>query len=188
MRVTGRLPGSGRLGRARLRRWSVSDRQARALAALERTFSPFAIAEPLPAGDHTVLLLDGALSMTDAPFVLRNYVWFLRAARGDVLLTGLGLGCLVRGLLALPEVRSITVLELHADVLGLVGPHYRDPRVEILHADALSWDPPSARRWDCAMFDIAEDLALLEALHARYAPYVHERWPNPVELPGTAAA
>jgi hypothetical protein len=188
MRVTGHLPSPARLGRARVRRWSVSQGHARALAALERTFSPFAIAEPLPAGDHTTLLLDGALSMTDAPFVLRNYVWFLGAAEGDVLLTGLGLGCLVRGLLGVPAVRSITVLELHADVLGLVGPHYRDPRVTLVHADALTWTPPSGRRWDCAMFDIAEDRALLERLQARYARCVRARWPNPAELPQSAAA
>ncbi len=182
MRVTGRLPGPDRLGRARLRRWSVSPAQARAASALQRTWSPFATGEPLPEGDHTVLLVDGAFSMTDAPFVLRNYVPFLREARGDVLLTGLGLGCLVRGLLASPRVRSITVLELHRDVLDLVGPHHRDDRVSLVHADALDWTPPASRRWDCAMLDLADERALVNRLCAHHAPWVDALWPDPREV------
>lgn len=182
MRVTGLLPAPHRLGRARLRRWTVSPAQARAASALQRTWSPFAEGEPLPAGDHTVLLVDGAFSMADAPFVLRNYVPFLREARGDVLLTGLGLGCLVRGLLASPRVRSVTVLELHRDVIELVGPHHRDVRVDLVHADALAWTPPGGRRWDCAMLDLADERGLVERLVIHHAPWVDELWPDPQQV------
>ena len=183
MRVTGRLPVPAELGRARLARWSVSADEARAAEGLQRIWSPGAEGHPLPAGDHTVLLVDGELAMTDAPFCLRNYVPFLEAAEGDVLMTGLGLGCLVHGLLGKPEVRSITVLELHAEVLELVGPSCRGPRVELVHADALAWRPPPDRRWDAAMLDVADDRALVERLLARYEPVVDALWPHPDEVP-----
>jgi hypothetical protein len=182
MRVTGRVPAPARLGRARLRRWTVSPAEARAAERLQRLWSPFAEGPPLPAGDHTVLLVDGAFSMADAPFVLRNYVPFLEAAAGDVLLTGLGLGCLLRGLLAKPEVSSITVLELHRDVLELVGPYHRDARVELVHADALRWEPAPGRHWDVAMLDIADDRDLVERLVARHIRWADALWPNPAEM------
>jgi hypothetical protein len=183
MRVTGRVPAPAERGRARIARWTVSADEAWAAAALQRIWSPDAEGHPLPAGDHTVLLVDGELAMTDAPFCLRNYVHFVEAAEGDVLLTGLGLGCLVRGLLGKPAVRSITVLELHADVLELVGPHHRDARVELIHADALEWRPPRGRRWDVAMLDITDDRELVERLVARYCGCVGALWPNPDEIP-----
>jgi hypothetical protein len=186
MRVTGRLPVPAELGRARLARWSVSADEARAAEGLQRIWSPEAEGHPLPAGDYTVLLLDGELAMTDAPFCLRNYGHFLGAAEGDVLLTGLGLGCLVLGLLAKLEVRSITVLELHAEVVELVGPHCRGPRVELIHADALTWTPPSGRRWDAAMLDISDDRALVERLVDRHLEWVGALWPNPDEIPDAA--
>jgi hypothetical protein len=188
MRVTGRLPVPAELGRARLALWSVSADEARVAASLQRIWSPEAEGHPLPAGDHTVLLVDGDLAMTDAPFCLRNYAHFLEAVEGDVLLTGLGLGCLVLGLLAKPEVRSITVLELHAEVLELVGPHCRDRRVELIHADAFAWTPPPGRRWDAAMLDISDDRALVERLVDRYRAWVGALWPNPDEIPDAPPA
>ncbi len=187
MRVTGHLPATGRLGRARLGRWSVSEEEAREAEALQRTWSPEADGHPLAAGEYSVLLVDGEFSMSDAPFVLRNYVPFLEAAEGDVLLTGLGLGCLVRGLLARPLVRSVTVVELHADVLELIGPYYRRPGVELVHADALDWEPPEGRRWDVAMLDILDDRELVEGLLDHYEPWVHALWPNPAEIPDQPA-
>lgn len=182
MRVTGLVPAPRHLGRASIGRWRVGGREAREALERQRAVAPDAEGHPLPAGEHTVLLVDGAFSMSDAPFVLRNYVPFLEAAAGDVLLTGLGLGCLVRGLLARPAVRSVTVLELHAEVVALVAPHHADPRVEIVRADALAWEPPAGRRWDAAMLDLADDRALVERLVDRYAPVVGALWPDPAGM------
>lgn len=182
MRVTGLLPPRGHRGRARLGRWSVDEREAGAALALQERWTPEAEGHPLPAGEYSVLLIDGAFSMCDAPFVLRNYATFLAAAEGDVLMTGLGLGCLVRGLLARPAVRSVTVLELHADVLALIGPHHRHRQVELIQADALAWRPPAGRRFDSAMLDIIDDRALVERLVEHHAPHVHALWPNPAEI------
>lgn len=182
MRVTAYLPDHGRRGRARFARWSVGEPDAAVALGLQRTWSPEAEGHPLPAGDYTVLLVDGAFSMCDAPFMLRNYVPFLESAEGDILLTGLGLGCLVRGLLARPAVRSITVVELHRDVIDLIGPHHASARVELIHADALVWAPPAGRRFDAAMLDITDDRDLVERLVEHHASHVHALWPNPAEL------
>lgn len=181
MRVTGRVP-PGHRGRARVGRWRVGAAEARAALTRQRALTPDAEGHPLPAGEHTVLLVDGAFSMCDAPFVLRNYAPFLEVAHGDVLLSGLGLGCLLRGLLARPAVRSVTVVELHVDVLALVGPHHADPRAEIVHADAFSWTPPAGRRWDAAMLDLADDADLVARLADRWSPFADALWPDPAAM------
>ena len=126
--------------------------------------------------------------MSDAPFVLRNYVPFLEAAEeGDVLLTGLGLGCLVRGLLARPLVRSVTVVELHADVLELIGPYYRRPGVELVHADALDWEPPraGAGTWRC--WTSSTTASSSRACLDHYGHGSTRSWPNPAEIPDQPA-
>lgn len=182
MRVTAHLPPAGRSGRARFGRWRVGAPDAATALGLQRTWSPDVEGHPLPAGDYTVLLVDEAFSMCDAPFMLRNYVPFVEAAEGDILLTGLGLGCLVRGLLARPAVRTITVIELHAEVIDLIAPHHASERVAVIHADALTWTPPPGRRFDAAMLDIADDRELVERLVDHHAPHAHALWPNPADL------
>lgn len=102
-------------------------------------------------------------------------IWF--AAHGRVLKTGLGLGCVVRGLLAKPEVEHVDVVEIDADIIRVIGPEFDgNPRVTIHHADALTWDF-GERRWDFAWHDIwTEGNDHLQVLHAqliaRYGPAV----------------
>jgi hypothetical protein len=182
MRVTGRGPVDGRRGAASIGRWRVDDAAAAHALYAQRRWSPDAEGHPLPAGDYTVLAIGGAYSMCDAPFTLRNYVPFVEAARGDILLTGLGLGCLVQGLLARPAVRSVTVLEIEAGVLDLVGPSVRDARVETIHADALSWRPAGGGRFDAAMLDIDDDARLVARLALHHAPWVNALWPDPAHM------
>lgn len=182
MRVTGLLPASGALGRARFGVWHVDGAEAAEAAAGQASWAPWADDHPLPEGDHTVLLIDGAFSMADAPFVLRNYGPFLESAHGDVLLTGLGLGCLVRGLLTRPAVRSVTVLELLPEVIALIGPHHRDPRVDLIQADALEWRPRPGRRFDSAMLDLDDDPGTIARLVDHHRAHVHALWPDPGEV------
>jgi len=182
MRVTGLVPAPAARGRARTGLWRVGAAEAAAAERRQWRWSPAVAGHPLPAGDYTVLLVDGEYSMCDAPFTLRNYVPFLDAAHGDVLLTGLGLGCLVRGLLARPAVRSVTVLELHADVIALVGPRHLHPALDLIHADALTWAPPPGRRFDVAMLDIDDSPGLVRRLVDHHLPHVGALWPNPDEV------
>lgn len=179
MRVVGRTPAPASRGRARIGLWRVDAAEAATALALQRRVAPEVADHPLPEGEYAVLLLDGAFSMCDAPFVLRNYVPFLESVAGDVLLTGLGLGCLVHGLLARPAVRSVTVLEWDEDVIALAGPAVRHPRVRLLRADAFTWTPPPGVAFDAAMLDLDDEPRTVARLVDHHAAHVRALWPDP---------
>jgi hypothetical protein len=86
--------------------------------------------------------LDGAWTpiMSDTPAEIEGHEEVIENAHGRVLVTGLGLGCIVSALLAKPDVDHITVIEIDRDVIALTGPYYEDdPRVTIVNADALGF-------------------------------------------------
>lgn len=72
-------------------------------------------------------------------------------------MTGLGLGCVVRGLLANPDVQHVTCIEDSDDVLKLVGSHMPKERLTILEADALEWTAKNTEPFDCAWHDLWTD-------------------------------
>ena len=80
-------------------------------------------------------------------------------AHGRVLITGLGLGCVIRGCLANPAVEHIVCIERDPDVLRLVKPHLPAERLTILQADAISWARNNLprQRFDCAWHDLWSD-------------------------------
>lgn len=99
----------------------------------------------------------GECVMTDTENELETHLDFMLHAHGRVLKTGLGLGCVVRGLLVNPAVRFVVVIERDADVLRLVAPHMPRDRVSIVHADALEWCERNKGTFDCAWHDIWSD-------------------------------
>lgn len=116
----------------------------------------------LPAGTYTWLrrwtastLHDGgAVVMEDTPFELKTHLGFVLRAFGNVLVTGLGLGCVTRGLLANPRVSHVTVIENSPDVMKLVAPYMPSERLTIIEADALKWTAGNIERFDCAWHDL----------------------------------
>jgi DNA invertase Pin-like site-specific DNA recombinase len=85
-----------------------------------------------------------------------------------VLVSGLGLGCVVRGLLAKPEVEHVDVVEISRSILSLVGREFDDnPRVSVHYGDAelIRW--PRRTRWDCAWHDVWSEREGLAVVHAR---------------------
>jgi hypothetical protein len=121
----------------------------------------------LPPGTYTFLyrLTDatlycdppGEVVMEDTPFELKTHLGFVMQARGRVLVTGLGLGCVVRGLLANPAVEYVTCVENSKDVLKLVEPHMPKDRLTIVEADALTWTANNKETFDCAWHDLWTD-------------------------------
>lgn len=107
---------------------------------------------------HTIATLHearGEIVMEDGPLELSRHLPILMRARGRVLVTGLGLGCVLRGLLAIFNVTSIDVVEVDEHILLTIGPEFLDnPRVHLHRGDALSihWD--AGTRWDYAWHDI----------------------------------
>jgi hypothetical protein len=118
----------------------------------------------LPSGHYTFLcrlteatlyqVPPGETVMEDTPFELCTHLGFALHAYGDVLVTGLGLGCVVRGLLANPAVQHVTCIENSADVISLVKPYMPAERLMVIQADALEWTAKNERKFDCAWHDL----------------------------------
>jgi len=96
----------------------------------------------------------GELVMEDTDFELKTHLGFVLRAAGRVLVTGLGLGCVVRGLLANPAVEHVTVIENSPDVLKLVAPYMPTERLTIVEADALQWTFTNREKFDCGWHDL----------------------------------
>jgi hypothetical protein len=99
----------------------------------------------------------GEVVMEDTPFELRTHLGFVMRARGRVLITGLGLGCVIRGLLANPNVEHVVCIENSPDVLQLVAPHMPKDRLSIIEAEALEWTAKNQESFDCAWHDLWTD-------------------------------
>jgi len=119
----------------------------------------------LPAGIYTALyrMTDSTMMnwppsevvMEDTPFELKTHLQFMLKARGNVLVTGLGLGCVTRGLLANPAIHHVTCIEKSADVLKLVQPYMpQTNRLSVIHADALEWTAATKQVFDYAWHDL----------------------------------
>ena len=71
----------------------------------------------------------------------------------------------------------VTVVEVNQDVIDLVGPHYSAlygaHHVEIVHGDALTYQPPKKVRYGAVWHDIwanicPDNLPEMHKLHRRY--------------------
>lgn len=118
----------------------------------------------LPAGvytylrvltDSTIHKIDpGEIVMEDTPFELRTHLNFILRASGRVLITGLGLGCVIRGLQQNPKVEQIVCIENSKDVLKLVQSYMPMAKLTIIEADALEWTATNTDKFDCAWHDL----------------------------------
>lgn len=128
-----------------------------------------------PATLHLEKVDAHTIVMEDSAHELRRHMPIWLAARGRVLVTGLGLGCVVRGLLASPLVDLVDVVEIDRHIIRVVGAEFAgDPRVRIHLGDALKFEFPPDASWDCAWHDLWCDGKGLQLMHGkllhRYAP------------------
>lgn len=108
--------------------------------------------------EETMMKYPGECVMEDSKPELSKHLEFIRLATGRCLVSGLGLGCVVRGLIANGKVSSITVLEKSRHVLRMVAPHMpKHPSLKIRHADARKWIQRDRTVWDCAWHDCWTD-------------------------------
>lgn len=124
----------------------------------------------------TLHLPPGTIVMDDSTPELSRHLPIWMHAAGRVLNTGLGLGCVVRGLLANPDVDHIDVIEIDKKIMRIVGAEFvGNPRVTLHLADALEWPIPNGARWDYAWHDIhhEDELAVLHGkLYRRFRDHV----------------
>jgi hypothetical protein len=145
-------------------------------------------------GIYTCLRRDSTQFMTD----LYDEWWTQRTGiaealvrGGEVLITGLGLGLVAEAMLrpAENQVHRITIIELSPDVIQLVEPylHSRYPgKIEIIEADAFTWEPPRGQRFTVGWHDIWPDphtpqnAGEMERLEERYRPWCDWQgfWPR----------
>lgn len=154
----------GAIGNHRVERFTV-DRQ---------DFHDMLRGRGVPVGEtFTRLMRDRTVVMSDTPAEMRDHYGPAINARGSCLINGLGLGMVLGAVLRKPDVTDVTVVELERDVLDLVAPSYDDPRVTFVHADALTYKPPSGKRFQMVWHDIwdyicADNLPQMHTLHRRY--------------------
>jgi hypothetical protein len=124
--------------------------------------------------ETTLMTTWGDIVMEDSPRELRRHLPIWLAARGRVLVTGLGLGCVVRGLLASPRVENVDVLEIDPEVVRVVGAEFlNEPRVTLHVVDALTYEWPSGSRWDFAWHDLWSE----DSLPVLHAALIQRMWP-----------
>lgn len=124
-------------------------------------------------GTYTRLRYHDSVIMSDTPCEIRDHFGFVRRARGNVLINGLGLGLCLAAVLRKPEVTKITVIEIDPDVIGLVAPYFTDLRLTIINANALTWKAPKGESYDAVWHDIwpnicEDNLKEMAVLHRKY--------------------
>jgi hypothetical protein len=98
------------------------------------------------------------LIMSDTPDEMRDHYAAVCRAKDHTLINGLGIGMVLAAILKKPEVTKVTVVEICPDLVALVGPHYlKDRRVEIIVADAYSYQPPKGIRYGAVWHDIWDE-------------------------------
>jgi len=130
----------------------------------------------VPAGTYHRLRRGGTTVMSDTPDEMRDCRHFIRRAKGNVLINGLGLGAVLVEVLDKDEVEHVTVIENSPEVIELVGEHYRKrygERLEIVQADAFEYSPPKGARYDAVWHDIwdnicSDNLSEMTKLHRKY--------------------
>ena len=107
-----------------------------------------------PAGEYCQLIIDGELMMSDTQLEHDTNQTVVLKASGDVLIAGLGIGLILVPILAKASVNSVTVVELHQDVIDLVAPNFMDDRLQIICEDIYSWKPAKGTKFQTIYFDI----------------------------------
>lgn len=166
--LTARMPPEGVSGDYRIEHFTVTPEEE------ARTRIRFWRDEHVPAGAYVRLMRGRTVVMSDTPMEMRTNWPIIRHATGNVLINGLGIGMVLRHILAKPDVRSVTVIEIAPDVIRLTGPSFiDDQRVNIVHASAFDYQPPKGQRYDAVWHDIwdficADNLDEMKALHRKY--------------------
>lgn len=83
---------------------------------------------------------------------------FLDAAKGDVLIFGLGIGLIIFPLLEDDDITSITIIEIDNGLIDMVGKIIKQKdiysKLEIINSDAFEYNNLISKKYDTIYFDI----------------------------------
>jgi len=141
-----------------------------------RACNPSSMGRWTPAGRYNALKRGETIVMSTTPDELRDLSFLKHYATGDVLITGLGLGCAACVALSIEEVETVTVIEKDPSVIRMVEPALRDVhhgRLIIVNDDAFTWKASRGSRFSVAWHDIwdyicADNLDEMKKLKSRY--------------------
>jgi hypothetical protein len=130
----------------------------------------------IEAGTYTRLMYTDIIVMSDTSAEKRDHLEFLIRAKGNILINGLGLGYAIEACCRKTSVKTITVIEKSSDVIWLCKQHYLNKypcKLEIIHADAFTWEPPTGTKYDAAWHDIwnhisSGNIPEMNQLHQKY--------------------
>lgn len=108
-------------------------------------------------GRYTKLVSKKTLWMSDTAAEISDHLsalWKMQHLGGRILINGLGLGMVIKGALAMPNIEHVDVVETNSDIIELVGHYYESARCTIHHADAFTKQWPVGTRWSVAWHDI----------------------------------
>lgn len=168
----------GGSGDCKIKKFTVSEEEAR----FDMMRASFRDRRFVRAGTYTKLSVNGTMMMADTHDEIRDHIEPVRLSRGTCLITGLGLGCVVQGMLEKHKrddgepVGKVIVIEKSEGVVDLVGSYFKDKygdRFEIRNEDALTYKPPMGERYDVVWHDIwsnlcTDNLKQMERLHRKY--------------------
>jgi predicted membrane-bound spermidine synthase len=135
-------------------------------------FSSLRRREYVREGKYVRLFVGGSLMMSNTGMEKRTNLRIRKYAVGNVLIAGLGLGCILEEVLNNPNVKSVTVIEKYQDVIDLIAFHYQNEKLTIICADIFDWKPEKGQVFDTIYFDIWPDICTsnlveIKKLHMR---------------------
>lgn len=105
-------------------------------------------------GHYTRLVVDGVMMMSDTAMERWSNLDFVQRANGRVFIAGLGLGLIIQPLLNNDNVTEIVVVEKYQDVIDLVEPKFKHPKLKVICADIFDFKFPKGELFDTIYFDI----------------------------------
>lgn len=131
----------------------------------------------VPNGIYKKLIRKNTIVMSNTPDELRDMYYIIKNAKGDILISGLGMGLLPLILKDKSEVRNITIIEISNNLIEMISPYLNHPKIKIIHGDIFEWKPQKSEKWDYIWHDIwdyisSDNVKYINKLHKKFKPHV----------------
>ena len=139
-------------GLARIERFEISPTEARFYNIASDDLLQ------LRSGTFCKLFVDGELMMSDTLMERRSNSKFINNANGRVLIAGLGIGMIIQNIIEKDCVKEIVVIEKYQDVIDLVLPKIKHPKLKVICSDIFDYELEVKDKYDSIYFDIWADI------------------------------